>query len=285
VIRRTKPRFVSDEAETRQGITPSHIIHSVRLIDFQNITVMRDSKVALEDVSLTIAAGEHVAIIGPNGSGKSTLLKTITRDLYPLPRENSHARVLDKERWNVSELRHGLGIVSPDLFAFSSLDLTGRQVVLSGFFSSIGIWPHHQVTAEMEEKADAVLQRLGVAHLGDRSLTDISSGEARRLMIGRALVHNPNALIFDEPGNSLDLKALQELRDSMRRLAQSGTTIILVTHHLPEIIPEIERVVLLKGGRIFRDGAKQDVLRAETLSQLFDTRVEIVQRDGYYTMV
>jgi len=246
---------------------------------------MRDSKVALEDVSLTIAAGEHVAIIGPNGSGKSTLLKTITRDLYPLPRENSHARVLDKERWNVSELRHGLGIVSPDLFAFSSLDLTGRQVVLSGFFSSIGIWPHHQVTAEMEEKADAVLQRLGVAHLGDRSLTDISSGEARRLMIGRALVHNPNALIFDEPGNSLDLKALQELRDSMRRLAQSGTTIILVTHHLPEIIPEIERVVLLKGGRIFRDGAKQDVLRAETLSQLFDTRVEIVQRDGYYTMV
>ena len=256
----------------------------MQLIDFQNVTVMRDMKVALDNVTLSISSGEHVAIIGPNGSGKSTLLKTITRELYPVAREGTRARVLEEERWNVSELRGHLGIVSPDLWRMASLESTGREVVLSGFFSSIGIWPHLQVTSEMESKAAEVLRVLNVAHVADRYVTEVSSGEACRLVIGRALVHDPEALILDEPSNNLDVRGLQELRSTIRRLARSGTTIILVTHHLSEIIPEITRVVLLKDGRVFRDGAKEEILRAEILSELFEMKVDVARRDGYYVL-
>jgi iron complex transport system ATP-binding protein len=256
----------------------------VRLIDFQNVTVMRDMKVVLDNLTLSILSGEHVAIIGPNGCGKSTLLKTITRELYPLAREGSWARVLEQDRWNVSELRERMGIVSPDLWRTASLDSTGREVVLSGFFSSIGIWPHMQVTPAMEAKADEVLRAMNVAHVAERDVTKVSSGEACRLMIGRALVHDPESLILDEPSNNLDIRGLQELRDTLRRLAQAGKTIILVTHHLSEVIPEIERVVLLKNGRIFRDGAKEEILRPEVLSELFEMKVDVARRDGYYTL-
>lgn len=245
---------------------------------------MRDMKVALDNVTLSISSGEHVAIIGPNGSGKSTLLKTITRELYPVARPGSRARVLEQERWNVSELRLHLGIVSPDLFRVASHESTGREVVLSGFFSSIGIWPHLHVTPQMEEKAAEILRALNVAHVADRYVTQVSSGEACRLMVGRALVHDPEALVFDEPSNSLDVRGLQELRNALRRLAQRGTTIILVTHHLSEIIPEITRVVLLKNGRIFRDGAKEEILRPEILSELFEMKVDVARRDGYYAL-
>jgi iron complex transport system ATP-binding protein len=256
----------------------------VHLIDFQNVTVMRDMKVALENVCLRISAGEHVAIIGPNGSGKSTLLKAITRELYPLQQVGSHARVLEKELWNVSDLRAHLGIVSPDLWRTASLDSTGREVVLSGFFSSIGIWPHLNVTSEMETKAADILRLLNVDHVADRLITHVSSGEACRLLIGRALVHDPDALIFDEASNSLDIRGLQELRDTLRNLARLGKTLVLVTHHLSEIIPEITRVVLLKNGRVFRDGSKQEFLRPDILSELYEMKVEITRRDGYYAL-
>jgi iron complex transport system ATP-binding protein len=256
----------------------------VRLIEFQNVTVMRDTKVALDDVTLRISSGEDVAIIGPNGSGKSTLLKTITRELYPIVRDGSYARVLEQDRWNVSELRAHLGIVSPDMWRMASLNSTGREVVLSGFFSSLGIWPHLHVTPEMEEKAAEVLRLLNVGHVSDRYVTEVSSGEACRLMIGRALVHDPQALVLDEPSNSLDVRGLQELRETIRKLANAGKTIIIVTHHLSEIIPEITRVVLLKNGRVFRDGSKDEILRPEILSQLFEMEVNVARRDGYYLL-
>ena len=256
----------------------------MRLIDFQNVTVMRGMKVALEDVSLTISSGENVAVIGPNGSGKSTLLKTITRELYPLVQDASFTRVLEKERWDVSELRLHLGIVSPDLWRIASHQSTGREVVLSGFFSSIGVWPHHAVTAEMERKAEEVLTLLNVAHAANCLVTEVSSGEACRLMIGRALVHDPEALILDEPSNSLDMRGLRDLRNALSRLAQAGKSIILVTHHLAEVIPEISRVVLLKNGRVFRDGGNEEILRTEVLSELFDMRVEVERRNGYYSL-
>src|SRR5712692_8439252 len=101
---------------------------------------------ALNDVSVKIGVGEHVAILGPNGCGKSTLIKAITRECYPLIREGSSVRILGEERWNVAELRTLLGIVSSDLMTTCTRSVSGREIVLSGFFSSIGIWPHQEVT-------------------------------------------------------------------------------------------------------------------------------------------
>src|SRR5712692_8237871 len=116
------------------------------LIEFDNISLMRGATLALDRISLRIGVGEHVAILGPNGCGKSTLIKTITRECYPLLREGSSVRILGEERWDVSELRTLLGIVSSDLMTTCTRSVSGREIVLSGFFSSIGIWPHQEVT-------------------------------------------------------------------------------------------------------------------------------------------
>jgi iron complex transport system ATP-binding protein len=253
------------------------------LIEFQDVTVYRGEKIALDGITLSIQAGEHVAILGPNGCGKSTLIKTITRECYPRYSGNGVGlRIFGQECWNVFDLRALLGIVSNDLMQSCARDISGREAVLSGFFSSIGIWPNHHVTAAMEAKTDEILTLLEIGHLAARDVNEMSSGEARRILIGRALVHDPKALVLDEPTASLDLHAMHELRAILRKLAQAGTSIIVVTHHLPDIIPEIGRVILIKKGRVLRDGAKRDVLTSGLLSELFETPVELVARDGLY---
>jgi iron complex transport system ATP-binding protein len=252
------------------------------LLDLSHVTVMRGECPALQDITLRVDTGEHVCILGPNGCGKSTLIKTITRECYPVANEGSSVSILGRERWNIFELRSLLGIVSPDLLASCTTDATGRDVVLSGFFSSTRIFPHHAPSPELLEKTDTALGRLGIAHLAGRPVAQMSSGEAKRTLIARALVHEPQTLLFDEPSNALDIGAQMQLRDTMRELAQGGLGILLVTHHVSEIIPEIERVVLLREGRVMADGAKEQVLTSNQLSSLFNTRVELARRDGYF---
>ncbi len=157
------------------------------LIELRNVTVMRGANIALRNLSLTIGAGEHVAILGPNGCGKSTLIKTITRECYPLARPDSSVRILGRSLWNVFDLRSMLGIVSNDLMTQCTREITGFDVVLSGFFSSIGIWPNHHVTDEMRQKANDVLRLLEAPHLAQKPVDEMSSGEARRMLIGRVL--------------------------------------------------------------------------------------------------
>ncbi len=251
------------------------------LIEFRNITVRRGSRNALEDVSLSIAQGEHVAILGPNGSGKSTLIKVIARDLYPMAADgDSFVRILGEDHWNLFDLRNRLGLVSNDWMQMCTRDFSGFEIVLSGFFGSVGIWPYHAVTAEMERKAREVMELLEIPHLADRATNEVSSGEARRILIGRALVHDPAALILDEPATSLDLRAEEELRAILRKLAAAGIGIVMVTHHLPDIIPEMRRVILVRGGRVFFDGPAEQALSAEMLSRLFGIPVEVVERGG-----
>ncbi len=254
------------------------------LIEFQEVSVIRGSRLALDRITLRIGVGEHVAILGPNGCGKSTLIKTIARECYPLVRAGSGLRIMGQETWNVFELRSMLGIVSNDLTETFHRDVTGRDVVLSGFFSSVGIWSHQRVTATMQEKADSALARLEVAHLADRLTTEMSSGEARRVLLARALAHEPRALLFDEPSASLDLFAQHELQVVMGKLARSGIGIVLVTHHLADIIPDIERVVLMDRGRIAADGSKPEILISERLSRLFGLPVEVTKRNGHYNL-
>jgi iron complex transport system ATP-binding protein len=252
------------------------------LLDLRNVRVMRGEKVVLDDFSLRIDVNEHVAVLGPNGCGKSTLIKTITRECYPMVRKGSSMAILGQQSWNVFELRSLLGIVSNDLMSSCTGDASGLDVVLSGFFSSTRIFPNHTIDPAHRELAEEALAELGVSHLADRAVEQMSSGEAKRVLIARALVHKPRALLFDEPSNSLDIMAQHSLRDTMRSLANSGIGIILVTHELPDVVPEIERVVLMSNGRIVADGRKDEVLQAGRLGELFGLRVELGRRDGYY---
>jgi iron complex transport system ATP-binding protein len=255
----------------------------VPLIHFENVSIQRGDRVILHDVNLSIGQGEHVAILGPNGSGKSTLIKVISRELYPLLKpEPWSLRILGRDRWHLFELRNHLGIVSNDWIEMCTRDYSGFEIVLSGFFGSVGIWPNHAVTPDMEQKAREVMDVLEIAHLSERNTDEMSSGEARRILIARALVHDPQALILDEPTNSLDMRATYELREIFRKLAANGISLIMVTHHLPDIIPEVQRVVLIRNGRVYCDGLKQQVLRQEALSGLFGVPVEVIERNGYY---
>ena len=188
---------------------------------------------------------------------------------------------MGEQLWNVFELRLLLGIVSNDLMAICRTDTTGRDIILSGFFSSVGIASNHRVKPEQLTRADAALADVGALHLADRPVAEMSSGESQRILIARALVHNPRALLFDEPSNSLDLLMQRQLRETMRQLAQSGVGIVLVTHHTADIIPEIERVVLMRDGRIVGDGRKEDMLTEEKMSALFGFPAGINHRDGY----
>lgn len=252
------------------------------LLDLQNVTVMRGNNLALDRLTLQIASGEHVCILGPNGSGKSTLIKTITRECYPVQRDDSAMSILGRNVWNIFDLRPVLGIVSPDQLAACTTDATGMDVVLSGFFSSTRIFPNHHPAAEHRDRAEAALARLRIAHLAERPVAEMSSGEAKRTLIARALVHEPKTLLLDEPGNTLDISGQLELRATLRQLANAGLSIVLVTHHVPEIIPEIERVVLLQKGRVLADGPKEEVLTSEQLSALFGAHVQVFREDGYF---
>jgi len=245
---------------------------------------MRGGKIVLDDFTLRVQVAEHVAVLGPNGCGKSTLIKTITRECYPVVRAGSSMTILGEKSWNVFELRSLLGIVSNDLMSSCTGDASGLDVVLSGFFSSTRIFPNHTIDPQHRELAEAALAELGVSHLSERAVEEMSSGEAKRVLIARAIVHKPRALLFDEPCNSLDISAQHGLRETMRSLANSGIGIILVTHELPDVVPEIERVVLMSNGRIVADGGKEQILEAETLGKLFGLKVELARRHGYYNI-
>jgi len=261
----------------------------VNLIELDDADVVLGGRQILHRVSLAVRGGEHTAILGPNGAGKSTLIKLVTLQLYPVAHEDGRPpiRVLGQDRWDVFALRSQLGIVSADLhdrFVHGNSNgiVTGLDAVLSGFFATHGIFAHQQVTATMRTKAAAALDRFGAAHLGAAALNTMSTGEARRVLIARALVHEPKALMLDEPTRGLDLAARHAFMERVRTIARQGTTILLVTHHVDEIIPEIDRVILLRDGRVAFDGAKSIALTARHLSEVFDAPIAIDQSRGYY---
>jgi len=256
------------------------------LLQIDRATLVKGGARILDDLSLSIALGEHTAIVGPNGSGKSSLIKLLTRQHYPLAGADGRPRVtlFGRAHWDIFDLRKLLGIVSADLHQTFVTDgaLTGAEVILSGFFAAQGLAKHHEVTPAMRARASEALDLMEAAPLADRPMAHLSTGEARRVLIARALVHDPRALLLDEPTTGLDLIARRRFLETLRRIARRGTTLILVTHHVEEILPEIGRVVLMRGGSVFRDGPKADVLTPPNLTALFDAPVGVREAGGYY---
>lgn len=272
-------------SSTRETLPPLLRIHDA--------TVRKGAgtgQVVLDHVSIEISPGQHTAILGPNGSGKSSLIKLITQEYRPLahPAGEPIVQILGKDLWNVFALRTLLGIVSADLHrTFTDGNgpamLRGLDVVISGFFASRGVQHHHTVTAEMRERGAQALALMEASHLSAKPMREMSTGEARRVLIARALAPDPLAVLLDEPTTGLDLVAMHRFLQTVRGLAQSGKTVILVTHHVDEIIPEIERVVLLRRGRVLRDGPTHEVLTNDALSTAFEAPLTVTRTDtGYY---
>lgn len=271
------------------GGSPLIPVPGAPILELNAATVVKDDRPVLKDLTLAIREGEHTAILGPNGAGKSLLVGLLTHAERPLARDDGPppVRVFGKDDWDVFDLRHLLGIVSTHLHVrFVAGNTEGRiradAAVLSAFLASYGILRYGTVTAEMHAKTAAALEAVGAAHLASRWLDELSSGEARRVMLARVLVTDPRALVLDEPTSGLDLAARHAFMERVRAIARAGTTIILVTHHLEEIIPEIGRVVLLRAGRIAGDGPTAEMLTPARLSDLFETRVAVDRADGYH---
>jgi len=258
-------------------------------LELSNASVILGNARMLDALTLTISLGEHTAILGPNGAGKSTFMKLLTLQQYPLPADDEAPpiRVFGRERWNVFDLRSQMGIVSADLhdrFVHGNSNgvLTGLETVASGFFATHGVFAHQHVTDIMRAQALEALDRVGVAALARRTLDTLSTGEARRVLIARALVHNPKVLVLDEPTRGLDLVARHAFLERVRDVARQGVTILLVTHYVEEIIPEIDRVILLQRGCLAADGVKAQVLTGERLSQVFGAPFVVQEVHGYF---
>jgi iron complex transport system ATP-binding protein len=255
------------------------IAEEAQFLELRRVNVARGERVVLHDIDLTIRAGEHVAILGPNGCGKSTLILAMTCQIYPIVQPGMMVRIFGRERWDLTELRRRFGVVAAGLLGElpgeRTAVTTGLDAVIAGFFSASTLWPNLRVTGEMRERAAEALERMDALDLAERLVGEMSAGEKRRILIARALVHRPRQLLLDEPSNALDLAAQRELRETLRRLAREGTGLVLVTHHLGDILPEIERVILMRGGRIVGDGPRRELLTEARLSELFQVPVRI----------
>jgi iron complex transport system ATP-binding protein len=260
------------------------------IVELEHVYVARGSRVVLHDVSLHIAAGEHLAILGPNGCGKSTLLKTMTSEIYPLVRPETRVKILGRERWDLTQLKRRMGVVQAELPGRQTLTTTGFDAILTGFFSSSTLWPNLTVTAAMRERAEEIVSLVGAEELRRTLVGEMSAGQQRRVMIGRAMAGTSllnesgevQMLLLDEPSNALDLGAQHDLREMLRGLAKKGTAIVLITHHIADILPEMERVVMMRDGRIVADGAKSRLLTEPRLSELFGREITMTGRGGYW---
>jgi len=264
--------------------SPSVTMSDASLIDIRNATIYRGNTRVFDKFDLTIEQHEQVAILGPNGSGKTTLLKVVNREIYPVLQDDSWVRILGRSTWNVWELRSHIGVVSHDLQARYKGTTSGLDVVLSGYLSSVGI---HGILAgrindAQKTKARQVMLDLGVESLADTPLRNMSTGQQRRCLLGRALVHDPDTLILDEPTAGLDLTASFDYLARVRKLVAKGKNIVVVTHLLNEIPPDIERIVLLREGSIVADGPKEEVLTEENLLTTYGTPIKLARVDGYY---
>ncbi len=260
------------------------------ILELVDATVVKGDRRALDGVTLTIREGEHTAIVGPNGAGKSVLVGVLTHHERALAASNGvpPVRVFGDDNWNVSELRAQLGIVSAGLHhrfvkGNSEGRITAEAAVISAFFVSDGILRYGTVTTQMRAAAADALETAGAAHLAKRTLDEISSGEARRVLLARVLVTNPRALVLDEPTSGLDIGARHDFMERVRATASDGRTLILISHYIEEIVPEIDRVILLREGRIVADGRKREVLTGERLGHLFGLPLVVSEAGGYYS--
>jgi iron complex transport system ATP-binding protein len=255
---------------------------SCPILDIQHATVYRGDTCVFSDFSFALQEGEHAAIVGPNGAGKSTLLKLLAGGVHPLPLEETSISLFGEEGGSVWEVRKRLGIVSHDLQRDYLICAEGLNVILSGYYASNDTYEYQEFSDAQIARAREVMKELGIDSLAGRRFGHLSTGEQRRFLLGRALVHDPSVLVLDEPTSGLDLKACFQYLDLLRAQIQKGKTVLLVTHHLHEIPPEIERVVLLKERQIVADGSKANLLTDVNLSRLFDQSVTLVRANGWY---
>lgn len=258
------------------------------LLELERVSVRRGETHLLREVSLRIPQGRHTVILGPNGAGKTSLLRVLERELYPSiddAGQQGQVRILGRSALDVSQLRRRMGIVSATVdreFSHGRAGcMTAADAVASGFTATTLTAFCIDRTPEVQMAIDAALAQVAAVHLADRTLATLSTGERRRVLIARSLVHRPELLVLDEPTTGLDLAARHQFLSMLTGLTQQpGLTVMIVTHHLEEIVPGFEQVVLLEQGRVAFDGPASAALTAERLSALFGLPLRVARDEA-----
>lgn len=236
------------------------------LIRIENADVFLDLKKVLYGITWQLRRGEHWAVLGANGAGKTTFLKLIASDLYPAvgARMSRFEFTAHNTIW---DLRRRIGCVSPLLQTHYRERLNAEQVVVSGFFSSVGLMDKPSI--EQLRKARALFREFAVEHLRARSMQAMSFGELRKVLMLRALIHDPELLIFDEPFDGLDAESKLDFSNVLQRISERGTQLLIVTHHLDDVPQCITHGLFLEKGRIVAAG-EWPVVRADPrVAELF----------------
>ena len=256
------------------------------LFFMENISVVRDGKRILGPLDLTVDEGESIAVIGRNGSGKTTLSKLMKGEISPYYDELAHSsiKIMDRSDWNIFDLKKNVVSVSSDDEDFFSGSITVGEILLTGFFGSDAIYPIHQVTEDMIARAKEISRTFGIDTLLDRGFSTLSQGERRAVIIARALMPGPKAMILDEPTNSLDPIASGKLIDLIGRMIDQNISVIMITHRLEDIPKGIVRVIGIRDGIKIADGRKEDVLTSDTVSKIYGSPAEVRCDDGIYSL-
>ena len=250
-------------------------------LEISNGEAWLNRKTVLRNLNLRLHLGESTTILGPNGAGKSSLVKLIDRTLLPIVQPHSYLRLFGRTNVNLWDLRRRIGVLNSELELRFPPAAAALEVVLSGLFGSMRLGRDQVPTTQQQQVARNLMQRLGLDSILDQPYRELSDGQRRRLLIARALVHEPEVLVLDEPSRALDLQASHQLIHCLRQLCRQGTTLVQVTHRIDTIIPEMKRVLFLQDGTISADGTPENMLTAERLSRLFSTPLTVVESGGF----
>lgn len=254
------------------------------LFQIHDATVMRAGRPILHVDDFSLAEGEHVALLGPNGAGKSTFIQLLTREVFPLYRDVPPMLFRGQARPLLTDIRRALGVVSSTMHDQVCVHLPSIQIVCGGLYGTLGLPKRLDVPQGDLDLARRAMERLGIGELADRDVMTLSTGQARRVLVARELIRDPQVLVFDEPCTGLDPQGMYQVRETMRTLAAEGRSIVLVTHYPEDIIPAIDRVLLIKDAQVFADGPKDELLRDKVMSDLFDVPLAVEHRGGWYSL-
>lgn len=250
------------------------------IISLDNVSYIRNGQYILKNVNWHVQRGEHWVILGPNGSGKTTTLNMVNGYIFP---SEGHVKVLKFEfgRSSIVELRKRIGWVSSALSQFIPSNDYPLHIVLSGKFASLGLW--EKVDDADVERANTILEQLNIRHLSERKYGMLSQGEKQKVLIGRALMNNPDIIIFDEAFNGLDIFARRDMEIAIDELAAGDITFILVTHNTDEILPVFNKALLLRDGQVHSQGNIEDMIQYDNLSDFYGAEVDVFKhKERFY---
>ena len=251
----------------------------------RNIYVYIDNKEILSNINTSLNYGENTLILGPNGSGKSTFLKLLNRSIYPKVSHESSFELFNKENINIWDIRKKIGFLFKEMEQRVNKGVSLYDVIVSGFSGTFNSRYYKFLSKREQIKIEDLIDKWGLGYIINNEFQSLSDGQKRRALLARALVYEPNILVLDEPFCNLDIKSISILNHNLDKLIDQSVNIIYITHNLESIIPKTNRVILIKEGKILKDGSPKKLLNSKILSDLYNVSIKVKEQEGYWRMV